>query len=119
MSKKTKKRPCENVKKGLNACFWQEVDVCSCYHPHAKETLSGDRFPELAPISSVPLDFCAENYIPVEGQDQHFQRNTTLLRYRQRKKNAITKKEEREVSLSGSASRSEHGQSKDGQIKLI
>jgi len=93
------KRPCMAAKKGSRACFWQEASVCACYQPHARKTISGERFPELSPIELVPLDFCKENYIPIVGQDQYFQRNTALLAYREK----TSKQKERSVGDSGSS----------------
>jgi len=89
-------RPCEKSKKGQRVCFWQESVWCACYKPHAEEKF-GRRYPKLSHYTEVPLEHCEANYIPVLGQDQGFQRNSTLLSYRE------SKKKERESRVSGSA----------------
>lgn len=103
MAKKSK-RPCERVKRGLRACFWHSVDVCACYQPGIREELSGKRYPKFTSIELVPVDFCEAHYIPIKGPDQHFQRNVTLLSYRE-----VTKQMERDAEISGSAAEKKEG----------
>lgn len=77
-----KKKPCEDVKKGTRACYWQtSTELCTCYNPRALLKHDGVRYPHYSQASEVPEDFCANNWIPLIGESQHYNRNISSMTY--------------------------------------